>query len=92
MQKKKKPIVTGQSRGVKLIRIGRGYSLGEMKEAGLSSFTIARARHIPIDVLRKTIHKENVEHLKPTIKDLLDSRTKSDKHSIKTSTEERNEH
>ena len=84
----KKSIVKRKSRDVELIRIGRGYSLGELKEAGLANIDIARAHQIPIDVLRKTTHAENVEQLKPIVNQVLDSRTKSEKSSRKTKDKE----
>ncbi len=44
-------------------RPARGFSLGELKEAGL---TIAEARRlgIPVDTRRKSKHEENVKRLK----------------------------
>jgi ribosomal protein L13E len=89
MQMEKKSIVKRKSRDVELIRIGRGYSLSELKEAGLANIAIARARQIPIDVLRKTTHAENVEQLKPIVNQVLDSRTKSEKASRKTKDKEK---
>jgi large subunit ribosomal protein L13e len=44
-------------------RIGRGFSLGELREAGI---TIQEAKRLGlyIDKRRKSIHKENVEMLR----------------------------
>jgi ribosomal protein L13E len=93
MQMEKKPIIKRQRRGIKLIRTGRGYSPGELREAGLNSLAIARARGITVDVLRKTTHSENVEQLKPIVKEVLEPRrTKSKKRSRKTTKEEKSEH
>jgi len=84
----KKSIIKRQRRGIELIRTGRGYSLGELREAGLNSFVIARARGITVDVLRKTIHSENVEQLKPIVKEVLEPRrTNSKKRSRKITKE-----
>ncbi|MGP3666809.1 MAG: ribosomal protein L13e [Candidatus Bathyarchaeota archaeon] len=44
-------------------RIGRGFSIGELKEAGLS-IDKARKLGIYVDERRKSKHQENVEALK----------------------------
>lgn len=44
-------------------REGRGFSLKELEEAGISP-NIAKRLKIPIDRRRKSSHKENVEKLK----------------------------
>jgi ribosomal protein L13E len=49
------------------IRKGRGYSLGELKEAGLDP-RVARKGGVPVDVWRQTKHPENVEQLKSIVK------------------------
>lgn len=54
-----KPIV----RNGYIVRTGRGYSFGELKEAGIDP-RIARRRGVPVDVWRQTKHPENVEQLK----------------------------
>lgn len=48
-------------RGAK-IRTGKGFSLGELEEAGLS---VGEARHlsVPVDLRRSTSYAENVERL-----------------------------
>lgn len=53
------PIV---KRGSK-VRTGKGFSIGELKEAGLN---VGKARHIgvPVDQRRSTSYPENVEGLK----------------------------
>lgn len=45
------------------VRTGRGFSLGELTEAGLN---VGEARHlgVPVDTRRRTTHQENVESLK----------------------------
>ncbi len=47
-----------------VVRGGRGYSLEELKEAGLA-VAAARKNNVPVDVLRRTKYAENVEQLKP---------------------------
>ncbi len=44
-------------------RVGRGYSRGELKKAGIN---FSQALHIglPVDVRRRTVHDENVELVK----------------------------
>ncbi len=48
------------------IRVGKGFSKGEITAAGL---TLDRAEElgIPVDKRRKSIHKENIELLKDFI-------------------------
>ena len=40
----------------------------------LNNIRIARKSGIPVDVLRKTKISENIEQLKPIVKEILDSR------------------
>jgi large subunit ribosomal protein L13e len=49
------------------IRKGRGYSLEELKEAGIDP-RVARKSGVPVDVWRQTKHPENVEQLKSSMK------------------------
>lgn len=44
-------------------RCGKGFSVGELRKAGLSS-TDAVKLHVPVDARRKTAHEENVEAVK----------------------------
>lgn len=46
-----------------VVRKGRGYSLDELKEAGLDP-RIARKSRVPVDVWRQTKYPENIEQLK----------------------------
>lgn len=46
-----------------VVRKGRGYSLEELKEAGLDP-RAARKDGVPVDVWRQTKYPENVEKLK----------------------------
>ncbi|NHI83716.1 MAG: hypothetical protein EAX81_05385 [Candidatus Thorarchaeota archaeon] len=51
------------------LRRGRGFSLGETKEAGLAA-TEARRMGVIVDRRRKTAYPENTEVLKQYVKDL----------------------
>ena len=44
-------------------RVGRGFSLGELREAGINE-VIARDLGIPIDRRRRSVHEWNVKALK----------------------------
>ncbi len=44
-------------------RVGRGFSVGELKEAGISKER-AKLLGIHIDIRRKSVYKENIEALK----------------------------
>ncbi|HEV8404900.1 MAG TPA: ribosomal protein L13e [Nitrososphaera sp.] len=50
-----------------IVRTGRGYSFGELVEAGLDP-RVARKSGIPVDVLRRSKHAENIEQLKSIVK------------------------
>jgi len=54
-------------RGAKT-RTGRGFSLGELAEAGLNA---GEARHLgaPVDLNRRTIYAENVERLRAWVEE-----------------------
>ena len=67
-----KPIVKREIRDIKLIRKGRGFSRSELNEAGLDNLKVVMKNRIPIDVLRKTKIPENIEQLKPIVKEILD--------------------
>jgi ribosomal protein L13E len=69
-----KPIVKRPIRNIELVRKGRGFSKSEIKESGLNNIRIARKGGIPVDVFRKTKIPENIERLKPIVKEILDSR------------------
>lgn len=55
-------VICRNSHGVKF-RFGRGFSILELKEVGLS-IKDARRLNLKIDPRRKTLHKENIELLK----------------------------
>jgi ribosomal protein L13E len=78
-----KPIVKGRIRNIELIRKGRGFSKSELKESGINNIRIARKSDIPVDVLRKTKIPENIEQLKPIVKEILDSRKTAGKKESK---------
>ncbi|MCX8191366.1 MAG: ribosomal protein L13e [Nitrososphaerales archaeon] len=63
-------VICRDSYGIKF-RVGRGFSLLELKEAGLS-IEDARRMNLRIDLRRKTMHKENID----LIKDWLHSQSK----------------
>ncbi len=50
-------------------RKGRGFSLGELQEAGID-LRLAKKLGIYIDKRRKSIHKENVEALKKYLEEV----------------------
>jgi ribosomal protein L13E len=60
----KRGIVKTVSNGVLITRQGRGYSKNELVQSGVTDMRVARKRKIPVDPLRKTTNKENIEQLK----------------------------
>jgi ribosomal protein L13E len=82
-----KPIVKRLIRDVQVIRKGRGFSLPELRDAGITNIKIARKNGIPVDVLRKTKIPENIEQLKPIARKILDSK-KTQKGSKQTKSKE----
>jgi len=63
-----KPIVKIPKAGYGF-REGRGFSIGELKEAGLSVGK-ARALGLYVDVRRRSVRKDNVEALKSFLKEV----------------------
>lgn len=78
-----KPIVKRQIRDIELIRKGRGFSRSELKESGLDNIKVAKKNGISIDVFRKTKISENIEQLKPIIKEILDLKKQRQKKKSK---------
>ncbi len=57
-------------------RVGRGFSLGELKAVGLSE-KLAKELNIPVDRRRRSVRQENVEALKrflESVKELLEAK------------------
>lgn len=66
----RKPIVKSRGKNTVATRAGRGYSLKELYEAGIKSYHLAKSYGIPVDKLRNTIHKENVDSLRGVTKEV----------------------
>ena len=66
----KPPRLISEGRIQKPLREGRGFSIGELREVGL---TVQEARRLGlyVDVRRKTIHEWNVKALKEYIEKLV---------------------
>ena len=79
-----KPIIKHPIGDIELIRRGRGFSRSELKDSGLNNIKIARKNGIPVDMLRKTTNLENIEQLKPIVKEILDSKKPAGKGSKQT--------
>jgi ribosomal protein L13E len=79
-----KPIVKRKIRGVKFIRDGRGFSKAELNEVGIINISMAKGSGIPVDLLRKTKNPENVEQLKPIVKDILNLKKNREKGTLNT--------
>ncbi len=67
--KVKPPALVKYGRVVKQWRRGRGFSIGELKKAGLT-VNEARKLGLRIDKRRKSIHEENVETLKRILSEI----------------------
>jgi len=65
-----------------IVRKGRGYSLEELKEAGLDRMAAQNAG-VPVDTWRKTKLAENVEQLKLVAKAIKESPKKPAKKAAK---------
>ncbi|MEM1541282.1 MAG: ribosomal protein L13e [Ignisphaera sp.] len=67
----KMPRITKYRGMATVFRVGRGYSIGEIKEAGLTPY-LAKQLNIPIDPKRRSIHKNNVENLRNIVNQISD--------------------
>ena len=87
MRVPEKAIVKRKHRNLTITRRGRGYSLKELKDAGLvnNNIHIAINKGIPVDILRDTAHIENVDKLRPIIKTIGHSKTKIAENQTNTS-------
>ena len=79
-----KPIIKHPIGDIELIRKGRGFSRSELKDSGLNNIKTARKNGIPVDMLRNTKNPENIEQLKPIVREILDSRKPAGKGSKRT--------
>lgn len=61
-----------------IIRTGRGYSLEELKEAGIDP-RVARKSGVPVDKWRQTKHPENIDLLKSIAKNFKPKKEKASK-------------
>jgi large subunit ribosomal protein L13e len=59
------------------IRVGRGFSLGELKEAGVTLIEVKRLG-IRVDKMRKSVHPWNVEALKKLKEEKLKAKAKTE--------------
>lgn len=59
-------------RGVDVgVRVGRGFSIGEIEAAGIDT-ELARQLNIPVDFRRRSVYGENVENLKVLLNRVYD--------------------
>jgi ribosomal protein L13E len=79
-----RPIIKHPIGDIEIIRRGRGFSRSELKDSGLNNIKIARKNGIPVDMLRKTTNPENIEQLKPIVREILDSKKPAGKGSKRT--------
>jgi large subunit ribosomal protein L13e len=61
-----------------IVRTGRGYSMTELKDAGIDP-RFARKSGVPVDVWRQTKHPENVDQLKSIAKNFKPKKEKASK-------------
>jgi ribosomal protein L13E len=61
-----------------ITRTGRGYSLDELKEAGIDP-RAARKRALPVDIWRQTKHPDNVNQLQSIAKTIKPKKEKGSK-------------
>lgn len=73
--------------GASGVREGRGFSLGELKEANVTLHDAKRIG-LRVDMRRRSVHKENVESLKSFIKELQKAGKAAEKAEKKKKVEE----
>jgi hypothetical protein len=94
------PIIKRWIHGVEKVRIGRGYSKPELLEVGLTNHRFVIKKGIPVDVLRTSKYRENIEQLRSALKTVLfprkrktgkrDTKNKSEgKRKVRTSNKKR---
>lgn len=66
----KPPRLIKEGRIERGLREGRGFSLGELREAGIT-LDLAKRLKIRVDKRRRTVHPWNVEILKKALKEVL---------------------
>ena len=87
-----KSLVFTRRKGVPGNRRGRGYStkeiVGALANIGLSNQNIAKVRafHIPVDILRRSTHPENVNELTTVLKTYVQSSKKQGQMKDKSAT------
>lgn len=67
---KPEPLVYKPGTGSLKTRRGRGFSIGELKEAGID-LNLAKKLGIYVDKRRKSVHRENVEALKKYLEEVM---------------------
>jgi len=70
--KKSYPIVYKPGSNKTRFRVGKGFSVSELKEMGLS-ISEARKLGLYVDKRRKSVHKENIDILKEFLKEVKKS-------------------
>jgi Ribosomal protein L13e len=68
-----KPIVKYFRKGISTERLGRGFSVTEVRQAGILNSRLARSKGIPIDSFRNSAYPENVEKLSKIFSDAKSS-------------------
>jgi len=66
----KPPRLIKEGRIERELREGRGFSLGELREAGIT-LDLAKKLKIRVDKRRRSVHQWNVELLKKALKEVL---------------------
>jgi ribosomal protein L13E len=82
------PIVKRWIHGVEKVRIGRGYSKPELLEVGLTNLRFVIKKGIPVDVLRTSKYRENIEQLKSALKAVI---LRPKRKTVKRDTEKKKE-